>query len=85
MRTAKAFAFVATLALLPLAVFGDGTVSPPNPVGEKLWYAHLRAHFLTEIFPFAIIVGAFLLAWLFHAVHRRATRLVATDAGSYDI
>lgn len=73
------------LAVLPLCVFGDGTVSPPNPVGEKLWYAHLRAHFLTEMLPFAIIVGAFLLAGLFQLAHRKANRLVSADTGSYDI
>lgn len=85
MRTARAFALVAMLAFLPLCVFGDGTVSPPNPVGEKLWYAHLRTHFLTEMLPFAIIVGAFLLAGIIHVAHRKTTKLVSPEIGSYDI
>jgi hypothetical protein len=50
-----------------------------------LWYAHLRAHFLTELFPFTIIVGAFLLAGIIHVTHRKATKLASPGIGSYDI
>ena len=76
---------MAMLAVQPICVFGDGTVSPPNPVGEKLYYAHLRTHFLSEMLPFTIIVGAFLLAGLLHVAQRKAKNLAPEEAGSYDI
>jgi len=41
-------------------VFGDGTVSRPNPIGEKVYHTHL----LADMLPIAIIACGFLLTWL---------------------
>jgi hypothetical protein len=85
MRTGRALVLMAMLAVRPICVLGDSTVSPPNPIGEKVYYTHLHAHLLSEMLPIAIIVCAFLLAWLLHVAHRKATKLAPDNAESYDI
>ena len=81
MRTGRASVLMAMLAVQPICVFGDGTVFPPDPVGEKLY----RAHLLENMLPLAFIVCGFLVAWLLHTVQRKAKRHASDAAGSYDI
>jgi hypothetical protein len=71
MRTARASIVTAILlAIQPVCVFGDGTVFPPDPVGEKMY----RAHLLADILPIAIIVCALVAAWAAHKVLRKAEK-----------
>ena len=67
MRKGRALAIMGLVSLWPLWVFGDGTVSPPNPVGEKLYREHLLPHML----PLAIVAAGLLVAWVIHAVRRQ--------------
>jgi hypothetical protein len=73
----------AMLAFQALWVFGDNAVSPPNPIGEKLYYAHFRAHLFSELLPVAIIVCALLLGCLLHLAQRKAKNLA--PEWSYEI
>jgi len=68
MRTSKVLALLACLVFQSVCLFADGTVSPPNPIGERAYHARLLAHFL----PAAIIAGTGLLACLIYAVRRKA-------------
>lgn len=70
---------MALLAVQPIWVLGDGTVSPPNPIGEELY----RPHLLRDLLPIAVIVCALLVGWLLHATHRKAKRLVPDQAESH--
>ena len=81
MRKGMAFALAAMFAIQPICVFGANAVFPANPVGMKLY----RAHHATDLLVFAIIVGAFWLAWRLHGARRKATKLAPDDTGSYDI
>src|ERR1035441_8788768 len=78
MRTGRALALIAMLAVQATCVLGASYASYPNPVGEKVY----RPHLLLEMLPIAVIVCALLVAWLCHAVHRKAHRLVP-DQASY--
>jgi hypothetical protein len=71
----RTLALAAMLAGAPVCVLADGTVSPPNPVGEKVYHAHL----LPGVLPVAIIVCAFLLAALAACVLRRRAGKAAPD------
>jgi len=66
-----AFLTVSLLVFRPMSLLGDGTVSPPNPVGERLY----RAHQLVRMAPLAIITGVLLLAWLISRSSRRTLSL----------
>ena len=68
MRTGRALALIAMLAVQATCVLGASYASYPNPVGEKVY----RPHLLLEMLPIAVIVCALLLGWLIHAVHRKA-------------
>jgi hypothetical protein len=70
MRTGRAKLLMALLAVQTLAAFADGTVSPPDPVGEALW----RQRLLPQLVPLAIMVFAGLLffaLWLVGRIHRK--------------
>ena len=82
MRIGRALVLSAMLAVQPMCVFGDGTVSPPNPEGEKLWRAYSIPHYLP--IPIILVCGI-LLAWLLHRAQRKAKKPVSNDAGSYQI
>ena len=84
MRKDMVTALIAMLAAHPVCVLGASFFAPPNPIGEKVYHAHLHEHLLSEILPVAIIAGAFLLPWLFQVARRRAKKLAPED-GSYDI
>ena len=75
MRTGRASLLIAVLAVQPMWVFGDGTVSPPNPVGERLYAEHL----LARMVPLAIMAGGLLLGWLASKIHRRADKVAPDD------
>lgn len=79
MRAGRVLVLLAMLAVHPVCVFGDGTVSPPNPIGERLY----RTHLLARMLPIAIIVCLFLLAWLIQAVRRKAKTLAPDDTESH--
>jgi heme/copper-type cytochrome/quinol oxidase subunit 2 len=72
---------IVLLALQPVRVFGNNVFFPPDPVGEKLYRAHLWSHLV----PVVIIVTAFLFAWLLRAARQHARKLPPDAAGSYDI
>ena len=52
------------LAVQPICVLADSTVSQPNPVGEAVY----RPHLIRGLLPLAVIVCALLLGWLLHAI-----------------
>jgi hypothetical protein len=79
MRAGRLSVLFAMLAVQPLCVFGDGTVSPPNPVGDRLYSAGLLARML----PIEIIVCGLLLVWLIHAVRRKAKTVAQDDPESH--
>ena len=56
------------LAIEPICAFGDGTVSPPNPIGEQEYASHI----LARMAPIGIAVGGFFLGWLLDKAWRRA-------------
>lgn len=85
MRTAKALALTMMLAVLPSGLLADGTVSPPNPLGEKLYYEFLRAHFFSQLLPLVLLGAAGLLICVYLIVQHRAMRTAAGDAGFYEI
>jgi hypothetical protein len=61
---------MALLAAQSLTAFADGTVSPPNPVGEALW----RKHLLPQLLPLAIMVFAgllFIALWLVGRIYSK--------------
>ena len=80
MRTSKALVLIVLASLEPVRVFGNNVFFPPDPVGEKLY----RAHLLSHLFPAVIILSAMLLVCLFHAAQQHARKLPPDD-GSYDI
>ncbi len=79
MRTGRALALTAMLAVEATCALGASYASYPNPVGEKLY----RPHLLHEMFPFAVIVCALLLGWLIHAVHRKTQKVSPGGVGSH--
>jgi hypothetical protein len=82
MKAGSRLVLMAMLALRPICVFAGGTpVYIPNPVGEKLY----RAHLFAETLPIAIIAGGLLLAWLLHAAYHKAKKLTPDEVWSYDI
>ena len=85
MRTAKVLALTLLLATLPSRLLADGTVSPPNPLGEKLYYEFLRAHFFSQLLPLVLLGVAFLVIGLYLLAQRRAMRTADADAGFYEI
>jgi len=46
MKTSMAFILAAMLAVQAPPPLADGTVSPPDPVGEALWRSHLPPQLL---------------------------------------
>jgi hypothetical protein len=77
MKTSTVLVLVgfAMVVALPICVLGASYHFEPNPVGEKLYTAHL----LRRIFPGAIIATAALFAWLLHALRRKATQAGPTE------
>ena len=69
---------MAMLAVQPICMFADNTVSMPNPIGEAAY----RPHLLRGLLPIAVIACALLLGWLLHAVHRKAKMLAPDYVGS---
>ena len=84
MRASRALVLIAMLAVQSVCVFGASYFFAPDPIGEKVYHAHLHEHLLSEILPIAIIASAFLLPWLFHVAQRKAKKLAPED-GSYEI
>ena len=84
MRASRALVLIAMLAVQPVCVFGASYFFPPNPIGEKVYHAHLYRHLFPEMLPVVIIICAFLLPWLFHVAQRKAKKLAPED-GSYEI
>ncbi len=68
---------LAVLAVQPICVLADNTVSQPNPVGEAVY----RPHLLVDMLPLTVIVCALLLAWLLHVIHRKARKQLSAEAG----
>jgi hypothetical protein len=85
MRTAKPLALTVMLAALPSGLLADGTVSPPNPLGEKLYYEFLRAHFVSQLLPFVLLGSALLLICFSLLAQHRASKLADGDMRSYEI
>jgi hypothetical protein len=79
MRTGRALALMAMLAVQATCVLGASYASYPNPVGEAVY----RPHLLRGMLPLAVIVCALLLGWLIHATHRKAKKLAPDDVGSH--
>lgn len=78
-RTGRALALLAMLAIQPICVLGASYASWPNPVGEEVY----RPRLLRDMLPLAVIVCALLLGWLLHATHRKAKKLAPDDVGSH--
>jgi large-conductance mechanosensitive channel len=79
-------ALPAILATLPLRLFADGTVSPPNPEGEKLYYQFLNTHFISQLLPFVILGCTILIICIALASQQHKARKRAQEhAGSYEI
>ncbi len=76
MRTGRVSVVSALLlALQSIPVFAGGTVLPPDPVGEKVY----RAHLLHQLPVIAVMVVCILVAaWLIHMAHRKG-RLAALE------
>ena len=85
MRTVKALLLILLLALPPIRLLADGTVSPSNPVGEKLYYEFLFAHFYSQLLPLVILGCACLIICVWLAFQCRARNLSEEQAGSYEI
>jgi len=85
MRTAKTWALLVMFTVLPLWLLADGTVSPPNPVGERLYYEFLRAHFFSQLLPLVLLGSALLLICLALLSQHRARKLAERGAGLYEI
>jgi hypothetical protein len=59
-----------TLAAQVFCAFADGTVSPPNPVGEAVW----RSHLLPQLIPLALFALAglvFFVLWLVDRIRHK--------------
>jgi len=69
---------MAMLAVQPICMFADNTVSMPNPIGEAVY----RPHLLRGLLPVAVIVCALLLGWLLHAARPKAKLLAPDEVGS---
>lgn len=84
MRMQKAKApLLALLAIEPFRVLADNTVSPPNPIGEKLYHAYLMDHVLPMVIGICTVVLAVLVAaCVIHHAQHRAKKLDADGAGS---
>jgi hypothetical protein len=78
-RTGRALALIAMLAVQSVCVRGASYASYPNPVGERVY----RPHLLQEMLPVAIIVCALLLGWLLHATQRKAKTHPSDDVESH--
>lgn len=88
MRTAKAIGLAAMLAGFPWSLLADNAVSPPNPVGEKLYYEFLLTHFWSQLFPGVLIAIVFLLAFLrlaFRHADRGHGELIWSRAGAVTV
>jgi hypothetical protein len=62
--------FSAIMAVQASCAFADGTVSPPNPVGEAVW----RSHLLPQLVPLAIFMlggVALFTQWLVVRLHHK--------------
>jgi hypothetical protein len=79
MRTGRALALIAMLAVQATCVLGASYASYPNPVGEKAY----RPYLLHEMLPLAVIVCAVLLGWLLHATQRKARTHPSDDVESH--
>jgi hypothetical protein len=77
-RTGRTLALLAMLAVQPISMLADNTVSQPNPVGEAVY----RPDLLRGLLPVAVIICALSLGWLLHAAQRKAKVLVPHDVGS---
>ena len=78
MRTSRTLALLAVLAVQPISMLADNTVSQPNPFGEAVY----RPHLLRGLLPIALILSALFLGWLIHAAHGKAKRHAPDDVGS---
>lgn len=85
MRAAKALALMMMLAVMPSRLLADGTVSPPNPLGEKLYYEFLRAHFFSQLFPFVLLGGVLLAIGISLVLQHNKARKLAENHFAYDI
>ncbi len=63
----------AVVQIHPVCLLAASYRSESNPIGEKAYAAHSLSHLL----PLAIIVCAFLLAWLVAGIRGKARRLAA--------
>jgi len=72
---------IVMLTVQPACVFGRSYGFPHDPLGEKLYSAHL----FVDVVPIPIIVCGVILAWLLYEARRKARNLPPDDAGSYDI
>ena len=84
MRTAKGLALTVMLAV-PSGLRADNAVSPPNPLGEKLYYEFLRVHFFSQLLPLVLLGVAVLLICLYLLAQHRAMRTADADVGFYEI
>jgi hypothetical protein len=85
MKTGRALLLLGMLAFPPISTSGASYSFPPNPIGEKLWHAHLHSHALPEMLPLAVILGTLLLAWLFNLAQHKAKKRSPDNASSYEI
>ncbi len=85
MKAGRALLLTGMLAVASISALGASYSFPPNPVGEKLWRAHLHSHVLSEMLPLAIILTALLLAWLFNTAQHKAKSTNPDNASSYEI
>ena len=67
------------VAVQAICVFGDNTVSLPNPMGERVYHPHQ----MMDLVPLAVIVCAPLLGWLLRAAQRKTKGLFPDDVGSH--
>jgi len=83
MRMAKAIALLAVPAAHPICALGDSTVSPPNPIGEKLYHAYLMDRVLPVVVGVcAVLLVVLVAACVIHHAQHRAKKLDPDGAGS---
>lgn len=85
MRTPKALALTVMLAVLPSGLRADNAVSPPNPLGEKLYYEFLQAHFFSQLLPLVLLGVTVLVICVYLLVQHKVMRTADADAGFYEI
>lgn len=70
MKASRALLLTAMLVLQTFLAFGDGTVVPPDPIGEKAY----RAGLWNQLIPPAIIVSGALVAVALAVMHKNKDR-----------